>query len=116
MRYYVKAATVRAEDGGLDLLVCECVRAEVAVRIAAAMNEVESEPIKYKPIEDAPRDGTPILVPLDVSYRWLPYKDKSQQAKQGIYGRWQWHNGYGWENAAMTGTVWRATPPIQVFE
>jgi hypothetical protein len=49
-----------------------------------------------------------IAVQEVVLYRWLPYKEDSQQLKQGIKGRWQRHDGYGWVKAEETPTgPWR---------
>jgi len=50
---------------------------------------------KWLPIEQAPRDGTPVAAYRTV--RFMPYKPAAR--KQGYpEGRWQEFNGYGWEN------------------
>jgi hypothetical protein len=51
---------------------------------------------EWKPVAEAPQDGTPVEV--TVLARFMPYKPGSQQFKNGIKGRWQKHNSYGWEN------------------
>lgn len=58
----------------------------------------------YQSIENAPKDGTPIVTGHLV--RYLPYKP--QGAKQmGKAGRWQEWNGYGWSNIDWEPTGWR---------
>lgn len=44
-------------------------------------------------ISTAPKDGTPITVGHMV--RYMPYKKGSGMEGKG---RWQEHNGYGWQN------------------
>lgn len=62
---------------------------------------------ELKPIESAPLDGTPIQVPHTV--RYLPYKpDGKRQMKAD--GRWQEHNGYGWQNINWEPTKWLGEP------
>lgn len=46
-------------------------------------------------IKTAPQDGTPVIAPE--FYRFLPYKPQGQK-QMGKKGRWQRHNGYGWDN------------------
>jgi len=59
-----------------------------------------------QPIKTAPRDGSMIAV---VTYvRWQPYKPASEQYRNGTKGRWQSHNGYGWENMDGTPEEWLA--------
>lgn len=49
--------------------------------------------------DDPPKDGTPFYMQTISVLRFKPYKPNSQQAKQGIKGRWQEMNEYGgWEN------------------
>lgn len=47
--------------------------------------------------ETTPRD-TPIYGVQHVPVRWQKYRPLSQQFKNGIKGRWQKYNGYGWDN------------------
>ena len=61
---------------------------------------------EWQSIDSAPKDGTVIEVQVITLMRWLPYKPTSQQFKRGEKGRWQRHNGYGWENAEYVG-MWR---------
>ena len=42
-------------------------------------------------------------------YRFLPYKPNSTEFKRGKKGRWQRHNGYGFENAEPQNGPWRVT-------
>jgi len=54
-----------------------------------------------------PEPGQVVYAPCVLTLRWHPYKPNSQQYKKGIRGRWQKHNGYGWENCEAPET-WRA--------
>ena len=42
-------------------------------------------------------------------YRFLPYKENSTEFKRGKKGRWQRHNGYGFDNAEPQAGPWRVT-------
>lgn len=48
-----------------------------------------------------PYRGDYFYINNPVTMRWLPYKKVSQQFKKGIKGRFQMHNGYGWENTDL---------------
>lgn len=62
---------------------------------------------KWLPIATAPKDGT--VVVSHRSVRYLPYKpDGKRQMK--TEGRWQEHNGYGWENCKEPPTGWMPMP------
>ncbi len=52
-----------------------------------------------------PQDGQ--IVEATALYRYRHYKHNSQQAKQGLIGRWQEHNGYGWKNCDSDVISWR---------
>lgn len=42
------------------------------------------------------------------TYMWRPYKENSQQYRQGLRGRWQVSNGFGgWENSEPPNGPWR---------
>jgi hypothetical protein len=45
-----------------------------------------------------PKDSSPVYVTQHRTYRFLRYKQNSQQFKKGIEGRWQKFNGYGFDN------------------
>lgn len=45
------------------------------------------------------KNGDVVQACVIKTMRWKKYKPPSQQLKKGIEGRWQVHNGYGWENA-----------------
>lgn len=65
----------------------------------------------WKPLKDAPQDGTPIYIRTVSIFRFKPYKPNSQQAKRGEKGRWQQMNEYGgWENSHPLGNEWSFDP------
>ena len=66
-------------------------------------NEIKQD---WQPIETAPKDGSYIYVQQIHTCRWLSYKAGSQEVKRGKKGRWQIHNGYGWDNAVLEGLAW----------
>jgi hypothetical protein len=81
-------------------------RAESAREQAeAALAEVRDESWRTGPV---PHGTQYIIVRETRSYRWLPYKGKSEQFRKGIKGRWQRATEYGWENAPIPdGADWR---------
>lgn len=71
----------------------------------AALAEVRDESWRTGPV---PHGTQYIIVRETRSYRWLPYKGKSEQFRKGIKGRWQRATEYGWENAPIPdGADWR---------
>lgn len=58
----------------------------------------------FRPIESAPKDGTPIVVGHLV--RYLPYKPDGQRQMKAD-GRWQEWNGHGWSNIDWEPDEWR---------
>lgn len=52
-----------------------------------------------------PSDGEIVSIKSMARYRY--YKESSQQAKDGIQGRWQEFNGYGWSNMDSIPTEWK---------
>lgn len=56
-----------------------------------------------KPIDTAPRDGTPMFVMKTVRYE--PYKPDGVR-QMGKSGRWQEWNGYGWDNCKEDPEEW----------
>ena len=62
------------------------------------------------PIETAPKDGTVLEVPHLV--RYLPYKEQARKQGYG-HGRWQEHNGFGWQNINWEPTGFRIASPKQ---
>ena len=84
--------------------------AEARALVESKFLAVETETLKaLKPraIETAPKDGTPVLI--SVTARWMPYKPASEQYRHGIKGRWQTHNGHGWENMDEPPVAWMPT-------
>jgi hypothetical protein len=67
----------------------------------------QSAPDDWQPMDTAPKDGTFIYVQQTAVYRWLAYKANSQEVKRGKKGRWQMHNGYGFDTAELEGTCWK---------
>ena len=61
--------------------------------------------------ERLPEDDKPVEV--KVVARYMHYKPKSQQFKQGIKGRWQLHNSYAWNNTNIEITTYLPTPPAE---
>lgn len=56
----------------------------------------------------APKEaGRYIHVQQQATFRWLPYREGSEQLRKGIKGRWQEFKDYGWENAELIGTAWK---------
>ena len=60
----------------------------------------------WTPLSDLPVPGNEQVYvnvrTVNVStYRWLPYRKGSQQVRQGVTGRWQIANDYGWDNATL---------------
>jgi len=51
-----------------------------------------------KTSESAPLNCKPVLVNVPTTYRFKEYKESSNQFKNGLTGRWQVFNGYGWDN------------------
>jgi putative phage-type endonuclease len=63
---------------------------------------------EWQSAETLPKEPTQwIAVQEVVLYRWLPYKPASAEARRGIKGRWQRHNGYGFENSEPPQGLWR---------
>ena len=50
-----------------------------------------------KTSEEMPANCKPVNV--FTTYRFKHYKESSSQFKNGMVGRWQEFNGYGWSNA-----------------
>ena len=71
---------------------------------AAALRAVAGP---WAPLDTAPKDGTVITVRSEWSYRFQPYKKTSQEFTRGLAGRWQEHNGYGWQNCADPVGDWK---------
>jgi hypothetical protein len=63
----------------------------------------------WRPTEEAPKDGT-VIIGAEF-YRWLPYKRGAPKALRALGGRWQRHNGYGWENCEAPG-LWKPVPKL----
>lgn len=89
---------------------------EWAVPLSAAIAALEAmEAGGWLPLDSAPKDGTYIHVQQQATYRWLPYKQASQEFKRGKKGRWQRYTGYGFDNADLVGSGWMnaelPTPP-----
>lgn len=66
-------------------------------RVKDAIAATEGGEVGYRPISEAPKDGTAIAA--TELYRWLAYKPGAPKSLLRRGGRWQRHNGYGWENA-----------------
>ncbi len=47
------------------------------------------------------KDGEPFEIQVPTTVRWKKYKPSSSQFKGGKLGRWQEHNGYGWNNTEI---------------
>jgi len=61
-----------------------------------------------------PKDNRPVFASVHVRYE--RYKPNSQQARGGIEGRWQEHNGYGWSNTDVEVHNWLYDPDIEGYE
>lgn len=74
---------------------------DLFVEQARAMALEEAKANAGKPIAEAPRDGTPLIV-ISIkteNMRYKPYLKGSPQQRRGIRGRWQVLNDYGgWMN------------------
>lgn len=67
----------------------------------------------YRPISEAPRDGSWINVRAVRTYRFKLYSPKSPQFKKGQKGRWQAITEYGgWENCEEPVGDWVPNEPI----
>ena len=94
-----------------------CITEAGAQRISKALTDAATalEAGGWLPLDSAPKDGTYIHVQQQATYRWLPYKQTSQEFKRGKKGRWQRYTGYGFDNADLVGSGWRnaelPTPP-----
>lgn len=75
---------------------------------AAASSAAPATSDEWQPAETLPTAPDHwIAVQEVVLYRWLPYKPASSEARRGIKGRWQRHNGYGFENSEPPAGPWR---------
>jgi len=97
-----------------------CITEAGAQRISKALTDAATaleamEAGGWLPLDSAPKDGAFIHVQQQATYRWLPYKQASQEFKRGKKGRWQKHTGYGFDNADLVGSGWMnaelPTPP-----
>ena len=94
-----------------------CITEAGAQRISKALTDAVAalDAGGWLPIASAPKDGAFIHVQQQATYRWLPYKQASQEFKRGKKGRWQKHTGYGFDNADLVGSGWMnaelPTPP-----
>lgn len=60
---------------------------------------------------EAPKDGSIFYAVVRIPMKWKPYKPTSQQAKQGIKGRWVESNGFGgWNNSQYQPDQWQPLP------
>lgn len=66
---------------------------EEAIKALTALGRVEMA--GWMPISEAPLNGTPLAGYRTI--RYLPYKPDGQR-QMNKPGRWQEHNGHGWEN------------------
>jgi hypothetical protein len=104
-RFYDTAAKFRSRLAALN--------AAIARRIAPA----EENP--WKPLSDLPVPGRePVYVNVRTTvtstYRWLPYRNGSQQLRQGIAGRWQSATDFGWDNATLPAAgEWTLNEPLR---
>ena len=57
-----------------------------------------------------PDNCLPVYAVKNFTMRFKEYKPSSQQAKRGIIGRWQEHDGYGWTNCEPP-EKYSTTPP-----
>lgn len=82
--------------------------AELLAAHDAALRDLEAmRGDAWQPLDTAPKDGRYIYVRQNAVYRWLPYKPNSQERQRGKKGRWQRHNGYGFDNAELVGESWQ---------
>lgn len=72
---------------------------------APAPSSAANGELQWQPMETVPKDRY-VHVQQVSTYRWLPYKENSQQRRNGILGRWQRFNGYGWDNDELRGRGW----------
>jgi predicted phage-related endonuclease len=63
---------------------------------------------EWQPAESMPKHPTTWIQVQEVNtFRFLPYKPNSTEARRGLKGRWQRHNGYGFENCEPPVGPWR---------
>jgi hypothetical protein len=67
-----------------------------------------------RPLDDVPRDGSPIVIQMLHSFRWMPYiketsahKNKHTTEINGVLGRWQTlDQGDHWVNCEPPQGLW----------
>ncbi len=89
---------------GLVWTIRDMEEKEAATSCGGGLVKEPADEQGFRPIESAPKDGTPIVVGHLV--RYLPYKpDGKRQMKAD--GRWQEWNGHGWSNIDWDPDVWQ---------
>lgn len=63
-----------------------------------------------KSSDKVPDNENPVSVTVVHTYRFKRYKPNSAQFKNGIIGRWQEFNGYGWSNTQTIPLEWSEMP------
>lgn len=71
----------------------------------------------WQPAETMPKMPDQWIQVQEVNlYRFLPYKTNSTEYKRGKKGRWQRHNGYGFENSEPPVGQWRIGEEVATTE
>ena len=101
------------EDGYCVLLKTKTLKeAQDLHKLLLNLPTTESNSAEWVAVsERLPEDDKPVEV--KVVARYMHYKPKSQQFKQGIKGRWQLHNSYAWNNTNIEITTYLPTPPAE---
>ena len=68
----------------------------------------------WKPLKEAPRDGTPVVMLSLHTCRWSPYLKEAEDRRNvevvsGVRGRWQVYHRGTWNNLIKPHGLWQAS-------